>query len=325
MVGGRKEYVPHAHSTSGSRENIQMKQICVIGGMPRASTTFLYHTLALHPNAFVPARKETEYFSLNFDRGPEWYETFFRSMPHGSYGFDISPMYFFSPEATQRIADHFKDPRIILIIREPVGFSFSFYRNRKFSGMKIPSIEGFLQSFQYQKDGCSLEISLEPGRIIEAIRRFQRVFKNDLLMIDYKEVEQNATNVLTAIENFLGLPKYFTDDNFENIRINSSQQKEHPIINRLMHQKWFADSITLLVPKRIIMAVRYYLQRPPNPNATTETSDVERRFREIAARHFEFDTAGIEAIFAGGGFTLGSGTQFQSETPTLPNTHEGRT
>ena len=54
-----------------------MSKICIVVGMPRAATTYLYQTLASHPDAFVPARKELEFYSINYARGNAWYESFF--------------------------------------------------------------------------------------------------------------------------------------------------------------------------------------------------------------------------------------------------------
>ena len=41
----------------------------IVYGMPRTGTTYLYHALADHPQIYVPYRKESMFFSVNFDKG----------------------------------------------------------------------------------------------------------------------------------------------------------------------------------------------------------------------------------------------------------------
>ena len=290
-----------------------MNRICIIAGMPRSSTTFLYHTLPAHPEFFVPARKETEYFSLNYERGKEWYQKFFASMTAEEFGFDISPMYFFCAETPRRIVNFFETPKIILIIRNPVDFSISFYNNRVASGMKYLTFQDFLSRFEYRKDNSSMPISLRTGSLISAIRMYRDQFSDNLLMIHFDAVEENTASVLTSIESFLGVCRYFSEGNFENLRINASNQKQIRVVNQLMHQKWFADLVTRLFPKKLILAVRHRLQRPSNRTGSPLTESEELQFRDRAREHFQPDIEAVDSIFEKGPFVLGSGKPFVTE------------
>jgi len=103
------------------------KRIAIVAGMPRSGTTSLYYFLGQHPSIFVPFLKETDFFSFNCDRGLEWYCDLFREMRAGQTGIDISPSYFYDPQAAVRIKAANKDAKVILAVRNPVEFVVSWY------------------------------------------------------------------------------------------------------------------------------------------------------------------------------------------------------
>ena len=179
------------------------QQICVVAGMPRASTTFLYHTLASHPSCFVPSRKELEYFSLNGSRGDDWYRSFFADANPADTALDISPLYFFSPGCAQRISEYFKRPRVVLILRNPAEFIVSFYNNRRAADGESLLFEEFLAGYEYQKDGEHMHLGFRPGLFRERILEFQSVLGDNLLLIDFRSIQEDPLAALQAIERFL--------------------------------------------------------------------------------------------------------------------------
>ena len=297
---------PMLHETDKSRQ----RRICVIAGMPRAATTFLYHTLGKNPSVFVPARKELEFFSLNYERGSRWYLNFFKDMAAGQVGFDISPMYFMDDRSPQRMLEVNPDVKVILILRNPVEFVLSFYRNRLAATTGTLDFEGFLERHTYEKDGHVLTLEFKNGTISRNIDRFRQAFSNNLLLCDYRIIEEDPLPVLTAIESFLGIPRFFRHDNFENVRINASDQINLKFVNRLMHKKWFADLVTRLFPKRLIMFVRYKLQsyRPHRTQGITPGAD-EKKARS-AQLQLAADVEYVSNLFPNAGLVLGSGQPY---------------
>jgi hypothetical protein len=273
--------------------------------MPRAGTTFLYNALARHPRIFVPPRKELEYFSVNFGRGPTWYAGFFQQMPADSLAFDISPMYFLSPDAAQRITAHPAAPKVVLMVRDPAEFAVSFYKNRLATYGKFASFERFLEICDYSKDGQTLRISLHPGAIETAIERFRGLLGDRLLICNYGAMEDDALRVLIAIERFNGLPRFFDESNVDKSRVNASDQLGHAWINRLAHQKWFADAVMALVPGRLLRALRLRYQSKRRGKLLTD--EEEGRYAAAARTRFERDRQYVATLFAGGDFVTGSG------------------
>ena len=49
--------------------------LCV--GAQKAGTTTLQKLLGNHPNIYLPAQKELQFFSINYDKGLDWYGNHF--------------------------------------------------------------------------------------------------------------------------------------------------------------------------------------------------------------------------------------------------------
>jgi len=284
-------------------------KLCVIAGMPRAGTTFLYNALARHPGIFVPSRKELEYFSVNFARGTDWYAGFFKQMPADSLAFDISPLYFFSPDAAQRMAAHGGGTsKVVLIVRDPAEFAVSFYKNRLATYGHFASFERFLEEYDYAKDGQTLRISLGPGAIEGSIERFRGLLGDRLLICSYEALADDVLKVLVALERFNELPSFFAESNVDKSRVNASDQLGNPWINRLAHQKWFADAVTALVPGKLLRSLR--LRYQSKRRAKLLGDEEEDRYLALARSRFARDREYVERLFAAGAFVTGSGRRF---------------
>jgi hypothetical protein len=276
--------------------NIKTK-ICAIAGMPRAATTFLYHTLALHPEIFVPSRKELEFFSINYNRGESWYLDFFKEMKNNDVGFDISPMYFFATSVPQRMLAFNPKIKVILLIRDPIEFIISFFKNRQATTYKSLNFETFLKAFEYEKDGTSLSIRFDQNIIKNRILDYVNAFGDNLLLGDFNAFATDPLSLLKAIEKHIEVSEYFQQGNFENIKINASDQRGFKVINKLMHQKLFADIVAKLFPKALIMNVRYRLQSGSSPEKTNHNSNEYSLYRQEMISQFQNDTDFINMIF----------------------------
>ncbi len=106
-------------------------RLFVVAGMPRSGTTFLYHNLQKHPALFLPFRKESNYFFVNYARGVEWYRSLYRKITPDQVGGDISPFYFMDQRAIPRIAEFSPDVKVILAVREPAAPACSVIRDMR--------------------------------------------------------------------------------------------------------------------------------------------------------------------------------------------------
>ena len=110
-------------------------------GAERSGTSTLYKYLAQHPSIIPGTRwgkgvKEIRYFTNNYYKGKVWYKCFFPIRPSFSHtqklGIDATTEYFFDPKVPGRIYRDIPDPKLILILRDPVLRAYAHYKmNRR--------------------------------------------------------------------------------------------------------------------------------------------------------------------------------------------------
>ncbi|MCU1456012.1 MAG: hypothetical protein JWL73_104 [Actinomycetia bacterium] len=108
----------------------------VIAGVNKAGTTSLFASLSEHP-AIAPASiKETRYFLPARYGKPlaprATYDEYFADAAPGSVRLEATPSYFYGDAAVARaIDDALPDPRVVVVLREPVSRAISFFRYQK--------------------------------------------------------------------------------------------------------------------------------------------------------------------------------------------------
>lgn len=103
-------------------------------GPPRTGTTWL-HGVLYHRTVLPHGVKETRFFDMFYGRGLEWYSAYFEKCAGDRPVGEISPAYFRSPEARERIVQHIPNCKIICTLRDPVGRAYSQWRKLKAAGV----------------------------------------------------------------------------------------------------------------------------------------------------------------------------------------------
>jgi hypothetical protein len=115
----------------------------VIGGQ-RCGTTTVFKALAEHPQVLrPPVDKGTDYFSLYYSRGEQWYRG---RMPMvasptqrgvRSVAFEACTYYMFHPVAIERIARDLPDVKLVAMLRDPVERAYSAYKHELARGFEV--------------------------------------------------------------------------------------------------------------------------------------------------------------------------------------------
>jgi hypothetical protein len=130
----------------------------LIIGAQRGGTTSLLDALRRHPDLtgptagedFVRLRKEVHFFDQRFDKGVDWYRSFFpleaRRRVAQLRGSDLlagesSPYYLFHPEVPARVAETLPDVKLIAMLRNPVERAYSHYQHKRRLGREKLSFE----------------------------------------------------------------------------------------------------------------------------------------------------------------------------------------
>jgi len=104
----------------------------IIVGVSRAGTTSVFNALSAHPQICPSTTKETRYFQPVRYGEPlapiAEYQSFFRRYAGQPVTMECTPDYFYGGAATAKAIKDICDPRITIILREPISRLVSFYR-----------------------------------------------------------------------------------------------------------------------------------------------------------------------------------------------------
>jgi hypothetical protein len=284
-------------------------RLFVIAGMPRTGTTSLYHLLGGHPAIFQPYRKEVGYFLFNHQRGSEWHRRLYRDMRPDDVGLDVTPEYFFSDAAAERIAA-MPRARVAIGVRDPAEMAVSLYAEYCRRRFGMPEFREFLRAFDYRRNDTHIRFTLESGDVGRMLGVWQCTLGDRLLLYDYRLLRHEPVRVLSAFERFLGLPASFRAGSFQNLWLNAGKRRNSRMVSYLLGRERFIAVLGGAVPRAALTrsARRFYqLSATPAPPEATRPAE-----ESLARAVLKTDCAAVSALFARGPLVLGSGAPFEA-------------
>lgn len=100
----------------------------LILGPTKSGSTSLYEYLRQHPDVFMAADKEPMYFSTNWRRGRDWYESLFEGWSGQKAIGEASTWYLHHPRVASRVKETIPGARLVFVFRDPVERLWSDYR-----------------------------------------------------------------------------------------------------------------------------------------------------------------------------------------------------
>lgn len=175
-------------------------------GAQKAGTTWLWENLKLHPELFVPRRKELHYLDQHWELGHDWYFQHFRPrrVRRRRPG-EITPAYLVVPEDRIRAMRELNpDMRLIMMIRHPVDRAWSaakyFARNQLDADVTDLSIDEF-------EAMVTTPLMLERGDYLEGLQRWGSVFPQEqLLVVFHDDVVADAVATVRRVFAHIGVP-----------------------------------------------------------------------------------------------------------------------
>jgi hypothetical protein len=217
-------------------------------------------------------------------------------MGEGKVGIDATPEYFMERQSTERILDFDGKMRAILIVRDPVEWAPSVYAQLRRVG--IPeTFEEFVHGFDYERGGSPLHIDLGKDAVRARITSLRDAFRDNLLLIDFRLLESNPTEVLVAIEKFLGLASHFRHAGVTSLQLNRRSEQPAGMAVRLLSHEVAHLLVDRFVPGRVMEWLRRYYYRPQHSQAVTSAASDPKQ-REIAETVFASDRQFVRDLFA---------------------------
>ena len=180
-----------------------MKPHFLVVGAAKAGTTWLHYCLDAHPKIFVPKAKELHFFSYPYvyQRGKDWYESFFHSASSESVLGEVCPSYISFPNVAERIYKYNPNMKLIFVLRDPVQRAYSHYC----MGMKIGRV-----SLDINQNLSNDSPYVQLGLYYQQITRFKKVFPSEQIkIIIFDDIKVCPHQTLTEIYTFLQVNKDF--------------------------------------------------------------------------------------------------------------------
>ena len=203
----------------------------LIVGAQKAGTTTLFHYLTQHPQVVPPMKREIHYYDRKFHYGTIWYRAHYplkSTLGDSRITGEKSPSYLFHPLAPKWIKRTAGNPKLIILLRDPVRRAISHYYHQVRRGRDTrdpqrafnqedeilqKAYPGLFKSPVFNKKRVMdyLRYSYKKkGLYLEQIKRYREYFAPDQMFIEAAEnLFEKPMDVLSRIYRFLDI-----DDNY---------------------------------------------------------------------------------------------------------------
>lgn len=187
----------------------------LIIGSQKAGTTSLYHALRQHPQVFMSAEKEPNFFFHDhlYQRGLAAYQTHFNGADSFAAIGEASPGYICHPAAPARICAAIPDAKLIVTVREPVARAYSqYWDSRRKLSVGVTFEQAFRDHFS-TRFGEGQHGFFSRGFYWQYIEAYLHQFaREQLLVLIAERLAAQPHAVYAQICNFLGIERIFSDD-----------------------------------------------------------------------------------------------------------------
>jgi hypothetical protein len=155
-------------------------------GAPKAGTSTLAAWWDAHPQGYTARRKEVGFFTVEWERGPDWYREQFADARPGQVTCDASPGYMYDTTALDRIKDVLPEARLAMVLREPVSRVWSHWCYMVALGLEPRSFEKVLDEEQQDESVTPPDFPigyLRGSRYVRALRDVLARFDRDQLLV----------------------------------------------------------------------------------------------------------------------------------------------
>jgi len=206
----------------------------IIIGAAKSGTTSLYDYLIQHPSVHTALWKEIYFFDRYFPRGMVWYRANFPSKFQKFFQIfflrknfltgEATPTYFHHPLTPKRISMLLPSVKLIVLLRNPIDRAYSHYQMERKFGYEELSFEEAIVSEDIRLQGESEKMIKDPnyfsykrqifsyvttGFYAEHLAMWMKYFsKNQLMIINSKDLENNTDRIFQEVLDFLGLDSY---------------------------------------------------------------------------------------------------------------------
>lgn len=169
-------------------------------GVQKCASTWIYAALRGHPQVWVAPAKELNFFSYYYPNGYQWYERHFISPEPRRASGEISPSYFYNPQAITRIHRYNPQMKLLVSLRDPIDRAYSNHLHEVRAG-RYQSVDN-----AFEGGLANNELYLEQSRYAKYLRQWYDYFPSQqILVLFQEEIRADAARECQRLYQFLGL------------------------------------------------------------------------------------------------------------------------
>ena len=274
----------------------------IIGAAPKCATTSIANALRLHPDVFIPDRKELVFFnSADYQRGLDWYANYFTAALPGAAIGEATPSYFSDKISVSRLSESLPDAKLIAVLRNPVERAQSHYWARRRFDKEPRSLLEVVRHEQALDDPWSRESYLlrhsRYGMIFEnLVAHFPR---DQILLLFVDDLRQRPAAELARLQEFIGVTPEIDELPEDNVASTVRSGGLQRLMNFIETNQSFAKRIgRRLVSKELRRRIRwklYDLNKVPTKKASLQADELAL-LRESLRPDLEQFAAMVDAV-----------------------------
>jgi hypothetical protein len=255
----------------------------VIVGVHRSGTSSMWRWLSDHPDVFMSADKELEFFSFHYDKGLDWYASQFADGCEAGARGEASPSYAYLDEAMQRLVADVPGVRTILSIRHPIDRAVSHQTYQRSLGFEPRDLEPALLD-ELDNPDTAWHPHLRQGRYGEFLERLDRFVPRDRQMIVlFDDLSADPVGVYRSLCQFVGAdPSVVPDSVGTPLNASTRLRSERLRQSMLRHRAW----------KVLPLRARYWLDSLNRTEARVAGVSPELRRRLLG--YYDETTSAVE-------------------------------
>jgi len=222
-----------------------------IVGAQKSGTSSIHEYLAQHPQIFMSPLKEPGFFHGNVSKYTEpfvlrnekkYLDNFKKAKNEIFLGESTS--YLQDPDSAKLISEKISNPKIIIILRDPIERLYSHYFHHVRSGIEKRSFSKLIRedtysdynlNCQYNEKNREIPNIIQRGFYYNQIARFYDTFgKNNVKIFIYEEFHENYKKLINEILIFLKLNPNF---DFEEITFNAFETPKSGVEKAIFNNK----------------------------------------------------------------------------------------
>ena len=170
-------------------------------GAQKCASTWVHRILEDHPQVFVSAPKEINFFSYHYHFGFAWYEKHFNheAIVRG----ENSPSYFCDSRVPSRVCEYNSSMKIIICLRDPIARIISQHAHEVRLG-NVDANTSFAQALQNNP------MYVEQSMYAKHLSAWLSIFPQEqILVVLQEDIQSEPSKIASEVYRFLGVDEEF--------------------------------------------------------------------------------------------------------------------